>query len=100
MIEPKLLMESKPLTKPKSWQRPATGAAEYCHHVAAKPGRILGTEARHCKSIPGGQADLAAERFRQLANSLQQRLIARHDQRGADRYAAFGDRGPRQFFGD
>ena len=67
-------------------------AAEHRHHVGAKPGRILGTEPRHCKPVPTGDADLAAEGCGQFANPLHQRLVARHDQRGADRDAALGDR--------
>ena len=31
---------------------------EHGHHVGAKPRGILGTEARHCKSIPSGNSDL------------------------------------------
>ena len=38
--------------------------------------------------------------LRCLANSLHQRLIAGHDQRGADRDAAVGDRRPRQLLAD
>ena len=60
----------------------------------------MGTETGHCKSIPRGDADLAAERFRRLTNPLDQRLVARHDQRGADRDAAVGDGRPRQLIAD
>ena len=62
--------------------------------------RILGTETGHCKSIPRGDADFTAEGFGQLANPLHQRLVARHDQRGADRHAAFGHRRPGELFAD
>jgi hypothetical protein len=47
-----------------------------------------------------GDADLAAGRFRCFADPLHQRLVARHDQRRADRYAAISDRRPRQLLAD
>ena len=72
-------------------QRHATGAAEHGHHISAEPGCILGTETGHCKSIPGGDSDLAAERFRGFTDSLHHGLIAGHDQRGADGNATLRD---------
>ena len=60
----------------------------------------MGTEARHCKSIPAGDADLAAERFRRFADPLHQRLVAGHDQRRADGDAAVSDGRPRQLLAD
>src|SRR3954452_15027837 len=80
------------LVEPEPRQRRATGAAEHGHHVGAEPRRILGTEPRHCKSIPAGDADLAAELVRGFADSLHHRLVAGHHQRGADRDATIGDR--------
>src|SRR5882757_4728678 len=85
-----LLGVSKGLTKPEPRQRNAAGAAEHGHHVGAEPRCILGTEARHCKSIPGRDSDLAAEAFRSLADPFHHGLIAGHDQRGTDGDAAFG----------
>src|SRR5271155_2665787 len=66
------------LVEPQPRQRRPAGAAEDCHHIGPKPGRILCTETRHCKSIPAGSADLAAKGFGKLPNPLQQRLIAGH----------------------
>src|SRR5260370_29971141 len=88
------------LIEPQPRQRRAGGAAEHRHHIGAKPRRILGTEAGHCKSVPRGNADFAAERFGKLANPCYQRLIARHDQRGADGHATFCDRRSSQPFAD
>src|SRR5229473_8680611 len=88
------------LIEPQPRQRTSAGAAEHRHHIGAQPGRILGTEAGHCKPIPRGDADLAAERFRPLPNPLHQSLIARHDQRRADGHAAFCDRGFAELFAD
>ena len=51
----------------------------------------MGTEARHCKPIPAGDADLGAEGFGKRANPFYQRLVARRDQRGAYGDAAFCD---------
>src|SRR6202035_984173 len=93
-IEPAYLGEPEPR------QRLARGTAEHRHHVGAKLPRILGTETRHCKPVPGGDTDLAAEGCRQFADPLHQRLVAGHDQRGADSHAAFGDRRPAQLFAD
>src|SRR5205823_3723285 len=86
--------------KPEPRQRDTGGAAEHGHHVGAEPGRILGTETGHCKSIPAGDADLAAERFRRFANPLYDCLIARHNERRADGDAALRNGRPRQFLAD
>src|ERR1700716_271507 len=67
--------------EPEPRQRGARGAAEHRHHIGAKPGRILGTEARHCKSIPGGDSDFTPEGFRGLPDPLHHRRVAGHDQR-------------------
>ena len=60
----------------------------------------MGTEARHCKSIPGGDADFATEGFGGLAKVPDHGFIARNDQRSADGDTAIGDRRPAQFFAD
>jgi len=60
----------------------------------------LGTEARHCKSIPAGDADLAAERLGCFADPLYHGLVAGHDQCGADGDAAVRNGRPRQLFAD
>src|ERR1041384_3019769 len=67
------------LVQPYTRQGRARGAAEHGHHVGAQPGGILGTETRHCKAVPAGDADLAAKRFRSLADALHHGLVARHD---------------------
>src|SRR5215510_11762240 len=88
------------LVEPQARQRRGAGAAEHRHHVGAQPRRILGTETRHCKAIPGGDADLAAKGICSLTDTLHDRLIARHDQGRGKGSAAFGDRRPRQFCAD
>jgi len=60
----------------------------------------LGTETRHCKSIPGGDTDLAAERLRDFTDPFHHSLVARHDQRCADGDAAPGDGGQRELCTD
>src|SRR5882672_2887050 len=93
LVEPELV-------EPEPRQRRAGGTAEHGHHVGAEPGRILGTEPRHCKSIPAGDADLAAELVRGLADPLHHGRIPGHDQRGADGDTAIGDCRGLQFFAD
>src|SRR5206468_1740958 len=62
--------------------------------------RILGTEPRHCKAIPRRYPDLAGERIRCLAEALDERLIAGHDQSRPNRRADFGNRRSRELFAD
>src|SRR5229473_2638598 len=88
------------LIEPEPRQRRGGGAAEHRHHIGAEPRGILGTEARHCKSIPGGDADFSAEGACELADSLHQSLIAGRDQRRPDRDAALGDGGHRELLAD
>ena len=64
------------LVEPHPRQRRSAGAAEHRHHIGAKFCRILCTEAGHCKAVPGGDADLAAEGVRGRANPRHQRLVA------------------------
>src|ERR1700751_2629300 len=80
------------LVEPQARKRGRRGAAEHRHHVGAQRRRILGTEPRHCKAIPGGDADLAAEGIRGFADALHHGLIARHDQRRGDGNAALCNR--------
>src|SRR5262245_31612474 len=86
--------------EPQAGQRRWRSAAEHRHHVGAQPGRILGTAPRHCKAIPGGDADLAAEGFRGLADELDHGLVTGHDQRRADGNAALCNRWLRQLRSD
>src|SRR3978361_774689 len=72
-----LLGVSKGLTEQEPRQCHVAGAAAHGHHIGAEPRRILGTEARHCKSIPGRDSDLATEGFRGLADPLDHGLITR-----------------------
>ncbi len=76
------------LVEPQPRQRRAGArrAPPSCRRASC--GRILGTEAGHCKAIPGGDTDLAAERHPTASRMpLDQRLVAGHDQRRADGHA-------------
>src|SRR5437763_2958850 len=64
------------LIEPQPRQRRTRGPAEHRHHVGSKPHGILGTEPRHCKPIPRGHADFAAEGICKFANPLHQRFVA------------------------
>src|SRR4051794_317764 len=82
---------SEKLIEPQPRQR-WTRVTKHGDHVGAQHCRILCTEAGRCKAVPGGDADLAAEGRTGVADPRQRRLIPGHDQRGADRAAAIGDR--------
>src|SRR6185312_6830254 len=84
------------LVEPQARQRDRRCAAEHRHHIGAEPRCILGTEARHCKSIPAGDADFATERFRCFTDPLHESFVAGNDQRRANRDTAICNGWPRQ----
>src|SRR6201989_3095523 len=86
------------LVEPEPRQRVGRSAAEHRHHVGAQARGILGTEARHCKSIPCGDGGLATKARGGFPNARDQRLVARHDQGRADRDTAVRNRPPPELF--
>src|ERR1700719_1805850 len=88
------------LVEPEPWQRVGRSTAQHRHHVGAQARGILGTEARHCKSIPGRDCGLATEGRCDLPDTLDQRLVAGNDQRRADRDTAIRNRPLPQLLAD
>src|SRR5580700_6405910 len=64
------------LVEPEPRQRRGRSPAQHRHHVGAQARGILGTEARHCKSIPCGDCGFATEGRSDLPDALDQGLVA------------------------
>src|SRR3954470_21665019 len=85
--------------QPQPRQR-GTCARQHGHHVGAQTRRILGTEPRHCKAIPGRDSDLACEGVRRLADLFDQGFVTGSDEGVADRRAALRHRRSRELGSD